>query len=245
MLNPVFIKATDLNDCWHQVIFALLDYGRKFKIDKGSYAGEYRLEFDYLTIQITHPGVRPLEPQIPEHLGIPNPVDPGYVLGDHPDFKGRPYIEYLMSGVMEPGEQYTYGQRIADYLYCHYSPTPDEYLDFHINQIEEIIYTFKAFGHRNNQMVLQIARPEDLTLEDPPCLRHIQCRIQDNKLHFMPYFRSWDLFSGAPANLAAIQILKEYMGMEIGVEDGEIIVASAGAHIYGYVEEIAKLRRGL
>ena len=245
MLNPVFIKTTDLNDTWHQVLFALLDKGRRFKIDKGSYAGETRLEFDYLTIQITHPGARPLEPQIPEHLGIPNPVEIGYILGDHPSFKGKPYIEYLMSPIKEEGEDYTYGSRISgyDYLVC----DMEERIDCHyatLNQIEKIIYTFKNFGYRNNQMVLQIARPEDLMLEDPPCLRHIQCRIQDNKLHFMVYFRSWDMFSGAPSNLAAIQILKEYMGGEIGVEDGEIIAASAGAHIYGYVEEIAKLRRG-
>lgn len=239
MLNPVFIKATDLNDSWHQVIFALLDHGRKFKIDKGSYAGEERLELDFVTIQITHPNARPLEPQIPDHLGIPNPVPPGYILGDHPDFNGKPYIEYLMSGGKEPGEDYTYGDRL-----CEAAVWKLGYFDYSFNQIEKIIEIYKTSGYRNNQTVLQIAEPGDLILTDPPCLRHIQVRIQDNKLHFFVYFRSWDAWAGLPANLAGIQILKEYMGGEIGVDDGEIIAVSGGLHIYGYVEEIARLRRG-
>jgi thymidylate synthase len=45
-----------------------------------------------------------------------------------------------------------------------------------------------------------------------------------------------------PANLAGIQNLKEYMAAEIGVDDGEMIVESKGLHLYGYAEELAKLR---
>jgi hypothetical protein len=58
---------------------------------------------------------------------------------------------------------------------------------------------------RNNQMVLQVAHPSDLTLVDPPCLRSIDTRIQDDVLNFVVYFRSWDLWNGFPANLAAIR----------------------------------------
>ena len=63
-----------------------------------------------------------------------------------------------------------------------------------------------------------------------------------NTLHFIVYFRSWDLWGGMPANLAGIQNLKEYMAGEIGVNDGEMIVESKGLHLYGYAEELAKLR---
>lgn len=246
MLNPIFIKATDLNDAWHQCIFAILDHGRKFKIDRGSYAGDYRLEFDYITVHITHPGTRPLEPQIPVHYGIPNPVAPGYVLGDHPDYKGRPYIEYLMSPHKEPGEDYTYGSRLCGYRWYVPDKNYDAYWEWSdtLNQIDHVIETYKEHGYRNNQMVLQIAQPQDILLGDPPCLRHIDTRIQDEKLHFFVYFRSWDLFGGFPANLAAIQILKEYMASEIGVEDGEMIVNSKGLHLYSYVWELAQIRRG-
>ena len=112
----------------------------------------------------------------------------------------------------------------------------------YLNQIEWVIDTYKRFGHRNNQMVLQVAHPSDATLIDPPCLRSIDTRIQDGILHFFVYFRSWDLWGGLPANLAGIQNLKEYMASEIGVDDGEMIVESKGLHLYGYAEELAKLR---
>ena len=112
----------------------------------------------------------------------------------------------------------------------------------YLNQIEWIINTYKKFGARNNQMVLQVAHPSDLTLADPPCLRSIDTRIQDDALHFFVYFRSWDLWGGMPANLAGIQNLKEYMASEIGVQDGKMIVESKGLHLYGYAEDLAKLR---
>ena len=75
-------------------------------------------------------------------------------------------------------------------------------------------------------------------------MRHIDTRIQDNKLHFFPYFRSWDLFGGFPANLAAIEMMKQYCAAEIGVENGEIIASSKGAHLYDYTFEIAAALRG-
>ncbi|MBW2657769.1 MAG: thymidylate synthase, partial [Deltaproteobacteria bacterium] len=81
-----------------------------------------------------------------------------------------------------------------------------------------------------------------LTLLDPPCLRSIDTRIQNDSLHFFVYFRSWDLWNGFPANLAAIQNLKEYMAAELGINDGEMVVESKGLHLYGYAEDLAKLR---
>ena len=112
-----------------------------------------------------------------------------------------------------------------------------------LSQIELLIWTYKNKGYRNNQMVLQVAQPNDMLLKDPPCLRHIDTRIQDGKLHFYPYFRSWDLWGGLPANLGGIQLLKEYVASEIGVEDGEIIASSKGLHIYDYSFDLAKCLR--
>jgi len=84
------------------------------------------------------------------------------------------------------------------------------------------------------------------------CLRQIDCRIfpwrslhHDNyetqALHFYIYFRSWDLFNGFPANLAAIRLMQEFMASCIGVEAGEIIAMSKGLHIYDHVWDQAKL----
>ena len=51
-----------------------------------------------------------------------------------------------------------------------------------------------------------------------------------------------DTVSLLPSNLAGLQLLKEYMAGEIGVEDGELVAASKGLHIYDYAWKLAKLR---
>ena len=111
-------------------------------------------------------------------------------------------------------------------------------------QIEKVIEMYKNDGYGTNQACMSVSKPSDIDLGDPPCCRSIDTRISEGKLHFIVYFRSWDLWNGFPANLGAIQLLKEYMSAEIGVEDGEIIASSKGLHLYNYVFELAKLRVG-
>ncbi|MFW9871524.1 MAG: thymidylate synthase [Candidatus Thorarchaeota archaeon] len=259
VLNKQKIEARDLGDAWFQTLFRILEEGSKFKIDRGSYVGQYRLEFDWVEIHVKRPGDRPLLPQIEAHHNIPNPVADEYL---------DSYISYLMTGELKPEESYTYGQRLVRY------PIPtaikkgmyskafeeiiideiddlknlgiifdDEEMGWCVNQIELLIWTYKTKGARNNQMVLQVAHPTDMLLKDPPCLRLIDTRVQEGKIHFFPYFRSWDLWGGFPANLGGIQLLKEYVGAEIGVEDGEIIATSKGLHIYDYTFDLAKCLR--
>jgi thymidylate synthase len=60
-----FIEARDLPDAWFQCVYRLLETGRDYVIDRGSYEGQKRLEFDYCTIHIKYPGVRPHLPDIP------------------------------------------------------------------------------------------------------------------------------------------------------------------------------------
>jgi thymidylate synthase len=260
MLYIHHIEARDLPDLWFQAVYDILDNGRRFVIDRGSYAGQTRLEYDYFMGHVRHPGTRPTLPDIPASCGIPNPVEEAYIYGG--EGYERSYIEYLMSGHKEPGESYTYGERltrvpitgaklqwwqeeitdIIDKRPVDGKAIFEDNGTLYLNQIEWLIQTDKNFGARNNQMVLQIAHPSDVTLLDPPCLRSIDTRIQDDTLHFIIYFRSWDLWGGLPANLAGIQNLKEYMAAAIGVQDGEMIVESKGLHLYGYAEDLAKLR---
>ena len=213
-MNLEFIEARDLPDAWFQCVYRILEVGNKYVIDRGSYEGQERLEFNYITIHIKHPGVRPLLPDIPPSLGIPNPVADGYL---------EEYLPYLMTSEKQPGEDYTYGM----------------YLE---RQIDAVIKMYKRDGYNTNQACMAVSKPTNIYLTDPPCLRQIDTRISSGKLHFVVYFRSWDLWGGFPANLGAIQLMKEYMAAEIGVEDGEIIASSKGLHIYDYVWELAKLR---
>ena len=250
------IEATTLSDAWFQTVYKCLEIGKDFVIDRGSYEGDKRLEFDYITIRIKHPSLGDLIPKIPETYNLPDPVEQDYL---------DSYLPYLMTNIKEPTESYTYGQRIGGYPVPHaviHRLVEDEecYIDelgeitdipriispmkCLLSQVYLLIWTYVHKGFRNNQMVLQVAQPTDMLLKDPPCLRHIDTRIQDGKLHFFPYFRSWDLWGGFPANLAAIELLKQYVAGSIGVENGEIIAASKGLHLYSYVWELAEIIRG-
>jgi len=213
-MNITTIQARDIPDAWFQCVYEIIDKGHRYQIDRGSFQGQERLEFDYITVQIKYPGTRPLIPDIPEALCIPNPVADGYI---------ESYLPYLMTAEKQPNEDYTYG----------------EYLE---PQIAEVIRMYRNDGHGTNQAYMTVGDPKALLLNDPPCLRGIDTRIRYGKLHFMVYFRSWDLWNGFPANLGAIQMLKEYMAQEIGVEDGEIIASSKGLHLYDYIWELARLR---
>jgi len=234
-MKPIYIDAITLPDAWFQCLYNILDRGRVFVIDEGSYAGQKRLEFDYITIRIKEPQAYPLLPTMPPSSGIPDPVDEAYL---------AQYADYIMSAYKAPSEDYTYGERLcAVHSFEPYDGLKNNYYKKnHGNQIDTIMSRYRTSGHRNNQLVLQIAQPSDLWLGDPPCLRHIDTRIQDGKLHFFIYFRSWDLWGGFPANLAGISLLQEYMAGEIGVKCGEFICSSKGLHLYDYAVDLAKIR---
>lgn len=213
-MRTTTVEARDIPDAWFQCVYKIIERGHTYTVERGSCKGQQRLEFDYITVHIHYPGVRPLIPDIPPSLGIPNPVAEGYI---------ENYLPYLMTSGRQQNEPYTYG----------------EYLEA---QIAKVIRMYTQDGYGTNQAYMTVGNPEAIDLDDPPCLRGIDTRIRHGKLHFIIYFRSWDLWSGFPANLGAIQLLKEYMAQEIGIQDGEIIAASKGLHLYDYIWELAKLR---
>jgi len=226
-LIPVEISARDLPDAWFLAVESVLQVGRKWTVQHGSYEGQQRWELDWVTIHITHPGVRPLVPEMPAHLShVPPPTTMEYV---------EEYLPYLMEdSALAENEQYTYGERIKA-------------------QMEAIIRRYRSNGFGSNQECIAVAKPSDIFLDDPPCLRQIDTRIvapdglregESHRLHFFPYFRSWDLWNGFPANMAAIRLMQEYMAEAIGVEAGEIICSSKGLHVYDHAWDLAKLRVG-
>lgn len=230
------VKARDIPDAWFQLIDLCYKHGRDYRVGLGSFAGvENRRELDHITVHITNPESRPLLPEIPDWYGIPNPVPEGMAYVDR-------YLPYILTDHVEPGEQYTYGQRL-------FSP-----MDIQVNgekvssvrsQVDEVIDKFKQ-SYETNQCCMSISCPQDIQLQHPPCLRSIDCRIygDSEKLHFIMYFRSWDLWSGFPANLAALVSLQEWMAEQIGVETGEFICSSKGLHMYGSALKLARIRLG-
>ncbi|HEB37376.1 MAG TPA: thymidylate synthase [Thermoplasmatales archaeon] len=215
-MDIVFIDAVDIPDAWFQVISNILDRGRRYKVQHGSFVGEDRIELDFAVIKIKYPYSEPYDlmlPQIPVSLGIPNPVANGYV---------EEYLPYLMTDHVKPNEEYTYGSRI-------------------VPQLQHFIDLLKNTPN-TNQAVIQVAQPSDRKLQDPPCLRELGLKIVDGKLHMFPSFRSWCAYNGFPANLAGLAVLQKYIADEIGIDIGEMIATSKGLHIYGYAEEVTKIR---
>lgn len=230
------IEATTIPDAWSQLVFALIEgfinkTAHVYVIERGSYEGSKRVEFGGVQVLIKFPQARPLEPDI-THLGIPNPVERGYI---------EEYLPYLMTSHKEPNEQYTYGERINKYRYItlYEVETPME----KVNQVEYWCEVLQRTPH-TNQAILQVGVPQDCYLSDPPCLRHIDMVIEDGKLIFYPYFRSWDLWSGFPANLGGLTYLQQEMADKIGIETGPFICYSAKLHMYKYVWELAAQVRG-
>jgi len=209
------IEARDLPEAWFLCLRKTLTEGYEYKIDRGSYAGQHRKELDLVVVQVRNPGTRPLIPDVPQ--GIPPPTSMEYV---------ESYLPYLMTAHKGEGEQYTYGQYLEE-------------------QIPKVIKMYREDGFNTNQAFMAVGSKESISLSDPPCLRAIDTRIRDNKLKFIVYFRSWDLWAGFPSNLAAIQLLKEYMAGEIGVDDGELIASSKGLHLYEYAWELARTAAGM
>jgi thymidylate synthase len=205
------VEARDLPEAWFLCLRKTLTQGREYTIDRGSNVGHRRKELDFIVLQVRHPGDRPLVPDVPQ--GVPPPSSMEYV---------ENYLQYLMTSLKAENEQYTYGEDLAD-------------------QIPEVIRIYKEGGHNTNQGFMAVGSKESIKLPDPPCLRGIDTRVMNGKLHFIAYFRSWDLWAGFPSNLAGMQLLKEYVASEIGVEDGELMALSKGLHLYDYTWELAKV----
>jgi len=204
------IEARDLSEAWFLCLGKALNEGYEYVIDRGSYVGQRRKEIDLAVIQINYPGTRPLVPDVPP--GVPPPSTMAYV---------ESYLPYLMTAHLEDREEYTYGQFLE-------------------KQIAEVIRMYKKDGYNTNQAFMAVGNEKSIYQPDPPCLRMIDTRIRDGRLNFVVYFRSWDLWAGFPSNLAAIQLLKEYMSSEIGVADGDLVAMSKGLHLYEYSWDLAK-----
>jgi len=263
-ISPIMIQAENLDDAWHTTLYRCFQHGYKYRVEHGSYAGQDRYEFDCVTVVIKDPpaGVdgEYLVPLMPEGNGLVPPTSKAYV----EDYFAR----YLMSDQKTEHEDYTYGERLVNP--CH-RPVGRPSLDrphvlvadenswctnapfSNVNQISEVVRLFAEKGEGTNQATMEIAMPWDILLQDPPCMRLIDCRVRYDKLHLFVYFRSWDLYSGFPANLGAIELLKQYMVEMIkcrpgsrlpNIGNGQIIAFSKGLHIYSQYLPVVEARFG-
>ena len=98
MLELITEKGRNIDQAHFNLIRAAFQKGKIYVIDRGSFEGHKRLEFDFVTLQITNPEERPLAPTMPQ--GIP-PVTDEETIHNYA-------AKYLMTDVVEDNEQYTY-----------------------------------------------------------------------------------------------------------------------------------------
>jgi thymidylate synthase len=213
LMKHTHINAVTIPDSWFQLLYTVLDEGKEYKIERGSFAGHNRLEFGSVSVQIDLPGIAPLIPEFPSWLDAPPPVTQDYL--DN-------YFQQLMSTDKPENCDYVYGMYLRP-------------------QIDKIIEILKETP-LNNQCCATIGDMYSIDMNDPPCMRIAHFNIRDKRLNMFLFFRSNDLWSGYPCNIAGMQLVKEYMAGEIGVQDGQIFYYSSGLHLYDYQYDLARLR---
>lgn len=222
-LTTVF--ARDLNEAWFLCVKEAWYNGREYTIQKGSFEGTKRLEIPLVYVEVNYPWTLPLSPIVPE--GTPSVATEESI---------HEYMLYLMTASKKPGEDYTYGEDLEP-------------------QIPEVIRRYKEWGYDTNRLCMSVGsrdsifqyRREETTGQraSSQCLRLVDTRIQDGTLHFIVYFRSWDLWAGFPVNMGGLQLLKKYMADEIGVTDGKLIAFSKGLHLYEHTFDLARVVLGV
>jgi len=237
------IKAVTINDLWFQAMSLLLNLGSKtnltYIIEEGSYIGQKRLEYDFLSFQITFPETRPFI-VMPETIKTPPPFDNEFL---------EQYLNYIITTYKPKNTIYTYGERLFSDLGNFINLEKGEiqsdikyeiFKNRKTNQIQNVIKKLKKTKN-TNQCCTTIGIPSDIILNDPPCCRIIDFNMKGNRLNMFLYFRSWDLWGGLPLNLAAFQILKEMMADELNVSPGQTFASSKGLHLYDHCWEVAKI----
>ncbi len=229
---PFCLHAKSISDAWFQLIYNIFDRSYTQKIQKGSFEKEqYRLQYPSIAVYIEHPA-EDMVPIIPPALGIPSPTTMEYI----EDY----FAAYLMDPELSENETYKYASRIQ-----HPMPNGGTQLDRVIEMLKNTPLT--------NQAIVEIGSPDDHDVcigndgkLDPPCLRLLDFKAvpegDELVLSISCYFRSWDLWAGFPTNLGGLELLKAYVASEAGLKNGPMYAYSSGAHIYGYQEDIARIR---
>jgi len=232
-MKPIHIDAKTISDAWFQLVWHIFGGAYKQAIQRGSFEGEqHRQQYPGASIYIEFPGMD-IVPHIPPGLGIPAPTTMEYI----EDY----FAGYIMDPDLAENETYKYATRIHANM-----PLQGD------TQYQRIVKMLKETP-LTNHAVIEIATPYDLDTCigndgkcDPPCLRLIDFKvIPPDVLSVSVFFRSWDLWAGLPTNLGGIELLKQLVAEETGLKNGPMYAYSSGLHIYGYQEEMARIRTNM
>ena len=203
------IKAKSLSEAWFNILYHLPECVYKQNIDRGSFAGGFRLQLPWLSLEVEQYEIDTI-PIMPEGRQLEPPTTREYV--------EKYALDYLLhSGQRSQlGEAYTYASRMAEN-----------------DQFSKVMEMLKRTP-QTNQATIEIGRPCDIDLSDPACCRVVDFKIVDGKLNVSVFFRSWDIYFGLPSNLAGFAIISQGIAAGLEIPTGSMFAASPGAHIYHY-----------
>jgi len=213
------IKAKTISDAWFQALCLIIDKGYKQEIQRGSFEQEQTRLQLPFISGVVEFPLYDMIPQVP--FGIPQPTTARYI--------EEYFHTKIIGSIKTDNEEYTYGERIISQL-------PDV-----IDMLQKTPLT--------NQAVIEVARPSDLLLPDPPCLRVISFKCvphegigpQTYDLNICVFFRSWECWAGLPTNLGGMALLQQYVaGFIEGAVSGRMFFASDGLHLYDMAIGYAK-----
>jgi len=201
-----YIETYTIQDAWREVMQLCFDKGYPYIIEKGSFEGQLRIQLPFVTLNIKHPGIRPLAPIIPPGVNFQPTTD---------DAIETYFANYIMDDNLEENEVYRYSSWIAP-------------------QVPFVIEKLNESHGNSNHPTISVGDLSCMKMEHSPCLRLISFKMVYGKLVMTVVFRSWDLVNGMPENLGGLQLLKEYIlsHLTFPIEDGSIIAHSDGLHLY-------------
>ena len=257
---PVFIHGRDLDDTWFNLLDYLFRFGREYRIDEGSYAGQKRLTFDFVSGFIDYPHARPLAPNVPESSSLPPPTTDENI--------EQYFANYIMNSELAENEEYKYGTWIVGGKYQ--LPKSEIFIDESKNegmvwedspyvkvpnQINWVINHFIEKGFGNEHCYITIGYPEsnfaydvpynnEMERRTSPCLRGLDFRVVDGVLITHVVYRSWDLVSGWPENMGGFALLNEYVAENLEIEPGPLSFSCKSLHAYDHAYDYVKARLG-
>jgi thymidylate synthase len=268
------VIGKNIDETWFKLLYELGQKGRQFKVTKGSFAGDTRLEFDFISgtilkpIQYSETGER-LSLAVTTPVGCPSPVTDDMIY--------EYFNNYLLNSKLEPTEHYKYATWIVggeykipqidledgEGLFKNFLINVPNQLEFCVNHFCEKVDNGFNFG--NNHCRILISYPESLFVYNlpytneqdrgtMPCLQIIDMKmLKENNQWFLIFYilmRSWDCFSGWPLNVAGLILLQEYISIKIyektgiHIEVGPFSFISKGLHVYGNALDALKMKVG-
>ena len=146
---------------------------------------------------------------------VPERVLPEYIVQRYGSMFIIDYADRLVGGKAELGDYvYSYGERLHRAGQLHKA----------IEKLKEHRWTRRA--------TITIRVPEDIELDDAPCMTVVDFKIRQDGLRLTALFRSHDMENGWPINYYGLLVLGQYVAEQVGVTLARITTISLSAHVY-------------